>query len=249
MEDRVKVSVVSYANSFPFIYGLENHPVKDEIELQLDNPAQCAEKLKNGEVDLGLIPVAVIPEIEGAHIVSNYCIGAEGAVESVCLFSQVPVDEIENIILDYQSRTSVQLVQYLAENRWRIQPDWIAADEGFITKIGGTTAGVVIGDRAFPLLTEFPVVKDLSEEWFSETGLPFVFACWVGRKELDSSFMNSFEEALQFGLENKQKAIEQYAESNHQELVRYVESVISYNLDEKKRQAMKLFLDWLSKRT
>jgi chorismate dehydratase len=217
--------------------------------LQLDNPAQCAEKLKKGDVDLGLIPVAVIPEIEGAQIISNYCIGAEGPVESVCLFSDVPVEDIENIVLDYQSRTSVQLVQYLAENLWKIEPNWIAADEDFISKIKGKTAGVVIGDRAFPLIEKFSVVKDLSEEWQTETGLPFVFACWVSNGDLDAGFRKSFEEALQFGLKNKQMAIDQYAGSDHANLVRYVESVISYDLDEKKRQAMKLFLDWLSKRT
>ncbi len=217
------------------------------VELELDTPSDCAKKLLNGEVDLGLVPVAVIPDLPGAQIISNYCIGANGPVESVCLFSEVPLDQIETVMLDYQSRTSVQLVRYLAKHRWNIKPKWERADADFIDRITGKTAAVVIGDRAFPLLKEFPFVYDLSEEWKEETGLPFVFACWVSSKKLDDEFLLQFEEALANGLVHRKEAVFEMADSDHENLVRYVDSIIDYDLDEKKRQAMKLFLDWLSK--
>lgn len=210
-------------------------------------PADCARKLLNGEVDLGLVPVAIIPELNEAHIVSNYCIGSDGPVESVCLFSDVPLEEIDTILLDYQSRTSVQLVQYLAANKWNIQPKWKAADSDFIEKISGTTAGVVIGDRAFPLLEKYEHVYDLSAEWKLHTGLPFVFACWVSNKKLPEDFISEFEKSIELGLTQREIAVEQMAHSDHENLVRYVQNVISYSLDEKKREAMKLFLDWMSK--
>lgn len=247
MNDKVKISIVSYTNSFPFIYGIQNHGVNSQVDLQLDIPSDCARKLFEGEVDLGLVPVAIIPELDEAHIVTNYCIGADGPVESVCLFSEVPLNEIDTILLDYQSRTSVQLVQYLAANKWNIQPKWEAADSDFIEKIGGRTAGVVIGDRAFPLLKKFQHVFDLSEEWKNVTGLPFVFACWVSNKKLPDAFISSFESALELGLSKRKTAVQKMTSADHKNLVRYVESVISYSLDDKKRQAMKLFLDWLSK--
>lgn len=247
MADRIKVSAVSYTNSYPFIFGLRNHPVIDSIDLQLDTPADCAKKLLNGEVDLGLVPVAIIPKLAQSHIITDCCIGADGAVETVCLFSEVSLDEIEEVLLDYQSRTSVQLVELLAEKHWNISPKWKAADADFIEKIKGRTAGVVIGDRAFPLRNKFPVVKDLAEEWKNFTGLPFVFACWVSNRSLDENFISAFQEALDLGLRNRTKAIETMAGNNQAELVRYVKEVISYELDDKKRQALKLFLSWLSK--
>lgn len=247
MNSRIKISAVSYANSYPFIYGLTNHAVLEQIHLQLDNPADCARKLMNGDVDLGLVPVAIIPELKEHHIISKFCIGADGPVESVCLFSDVPLENIETILLDYQSRTSVQLVQYLAANAWNIQPEWEAADSNFIETIGGNTAGVVIGDRAFPLIDKFKYVYDLSEEWKKSTKLPFVFACWISNKPLPAKFLSEFEEALEFGLSKRKQAVDKMATSDHQNLVRYVESVISYSLDDKKLQAMKLFTNWLSK--
>ena len=249
MADRIKVSAVSYVNSYPFIFGLRNHPVKEQIELYLDTPAACARKLMDGEVDLGLVPVAVLPSVENAHIVSDRCIGADGAVESVCLFSDVPLEKIERVLLDYQSRTSVQLVRILAERLWNIEPEWVNGSEEFITQIGGTTAGVVIGDRAFSLREKFDVVRDLSEDWKTLTGLPFVFACWVSRKELDQRFIGEFRSALELGLQNKEQSIKEMTTTDVDDMVRYVNEVISYDLSPKKKEAMKLFLDWSSMAT
>lgn len=247
MEDKIKVSVVSYANSYPFIFGLKNQSIINHIDLQLDNPAVCATKLISGQVDLGLIPVAVIPELPQSHIISEYCIGADGAVETVCLISEVPLNEIEEVILDYQSRTSVQLVQLLAEKYWKITPRWLQAEGDFIQKIKGKTAAVVIGDRVFPLLTKYPVIKDLALEWKNYTGLPFVFACWVSNKPLSAEFVQAFQAALGFGLNHKKEAIYAMANGNTNTLVQYVQKAICYKLDDKKLEAMKLFHAWLSK--
>lgn len=247
MTEKIKVSAVSYTNSYPFIFGLKNHPVIDQIDLQLDNPADCARKLLQGDVDLGLVPVAIIPELKEPYVITDKCIGADGAVETVCLFSDVPLDEIEEVILDYQSRSSVQLVQLLAQKYWKISPKWKKAEPDFIKSIKGKTAGVVIGDRAFPLRDKFSVVKDLALEWKDYTGLPFVFACWVSNRPLDARFVAEFQEALNLGLDNRKEAIVTMAQDKHETLVRYVQNVISYNLDTRKRQALKLFIDWLSK--
>ena len=105
--------------------------------------------LINDEIDLGLIPVAVIPQLK-EYICGDYCIGTEGEVASVCLFSEVPVNEIEKVYLDYQSRTSVDLLKWLMKEYWDIHPEIInSTDENYRKEIKGTTAGLVIGDRAF----------------------------------------------------------------------------------------------------
>ena len=74
------------------------------------------------EIDVGLVPVAIIPEMKEHYIISDYCIGCDGEVASVCFFSDVPLDKIENILLDYQSRTSVALLKVLLNNIWKINP-------------------------------------------------------------------------------------------------------------------------------
>ena len=57
----VRIAAVSYLNTLPFIYGLKHSRLIDTIDLDLDYPAACAKKLINGDVDLALVPVVVIP--------------------------------------------------------------------------------------------------------------------------------------------------------------------------------------------
>ncbi len=244
---KYKVSAVNYLNSKPFIYGLENSEVKNEIELQLDIPSICAEKLEEDKVDIGLVPVAIIPELEEYHIISQYCIGADGEVGSVLLFSEVPLNEIKTILLDNQSRSSVMLVQVLAEKFWKIKPHWKDASDHYETRISGVTAGVVIGDRTFALKNKFGYVYDLSSEWKKFTQLPFVFACWVANKKLPADFIQRMNDAFAFGLNRKEEVIREYKEQYPMlDIKDYFENKISFDFDDKKKKSLKLFLGYVN---
>ncbi len=113
MERKVRVGAVSYLNTKPLIYGIEKGMIKDEAELVIDYPSKIAAMLLNDEIDVGLVPVAILPKMKEHYIISDYCIGSVGAVASVCLFSEVPLHEMKMVLLDYQSRTSVALLKVL----------------------------------------------------------------------------------------------------------------------------------------
>ena len=163
--NRIRVGAVSYLNTKPLIYGFEQGMMKDGIELLIDYPARIAALLQQHKIDIGLIPVAIIPHLKESHIVTDYCIGAEGPVASVCLFSEVPLEKIEQVLLDYQSRTSVALARILLKDYWMIHPQLTAAQEDFRDHIRGTTAGVVIGDRALEQRGQSAHVYDFGEAW------------------------------------------------------------------------------------
>ncbi|MBK5285997.1 MAG: menaquinone biosynthesis protein [Bacteroidia bacterium] len=244
----IKVSCVSYLNSQPFIYGLKNNSIINEIELSLDVPSVCADKLKSGTVDIGLVPIVLIPELKESHIISDYCIGADGKVETVLLLSDVPLEKIKTVLLDNQSRTSVMLTKVLANNFWNISPEWIDAvpnvrDE---KNIQGETAGLVIGDRTFSLKKKFKYVYDLSEEWKKFTSLPFVFACWVSNKNIPGDFISHFNNALGYGLKNIPLVASQHP-SNGFDALDYLTKKVSYHLDNRKKEAMKYFFKIISK--
>ncbi len=237
---KIRVSAVSYLNTLPFLFGLEHSDIKNEIDLSLDIPSECARKLMDNEVDLGLVPVAIIPQLKEYHIISNYCIGADGKVDTVALFSDVPLEEIENIYLDFHSKTSVTLVKVLAEKYWNINPKWIDAYEGFEENIKGTTAAVIIGDRTFSITKKYKY--DLSEAWKDFTGQPFVFACWVSNKKLPSEFESKFNDSLTNGVANIKEVIKQ----NHieeQVLLDYLSNKIDYRFDDDKKAALNNFLN------
>ena len=166
------------------MYGLTRPTINEQIELIGDYPARLADRLMKDEIDVGLVPVAVIPQLTSYHIVGDYCIGTEGEIASVALFSEVPMDEIKKVYLDYQSRTSVALLKWLMKEYWGIDPEIMqAVDENYRNEIKGTTAGLVIGDRAFEQRKISTFIYDLGSEWKKITGLPFVFAAWVSTKQ------------------------------------------------------------------
>jgi chorismate dehydratase len=249
MENKIKVSCVSYLNSKPFIYGFDNFPeLKNYMQLDLDIPSVCAKKLVEKKVDIGLVPVAIINKLDEYEIISDYCIGTNGNVKSVNLYSDVTIENIEEIILDFHSQSSITLVKVLSKFYWKKNIKFIDADTNFIKNIKGNTAGVIIGDRTFGLKNQYKYIYDLSSEWKIFTGLPFVFACWIVNRKIDSpEFLKLFTQAIKFGIENKKNVIEQLShKSEYQEidLNDYLNNCIDYELNDDKIKAMKLFLEY-----
>ena len=242
----MKVCSVSYLNSIPFVYGLENSGI--EVDLSLEIPSVCGQMLLNNEVDIALLPVAVIPALDYADVISPYCISSDGAVQTVCLFSEVPLEQIDTILLDYHSRTSNSLVQLLSMHFWKIQPNYKTSDVDFESNIKGNTAGVIIGDRAYKYRDNFPFVYDLSEEWKKLSGLPFVFACWVSNKPLDSYFKKAFSSALKYGISNLTLALLEKSDAFDTQIdkMKYLTEVINYDLTDEKRKSMQIFLNLIS---
>lgn len=239
--DKIKVGIVNYLNTKPLLYGIRSAKVIDRIELIEDYPSEVARLLMEGKVDLGLVPVTVLRHLPEYHIVTDYCIGCNGPVASVCLFSEVPIGQVKTVLLDYQSRTSVALAKILLREYWQISPELIDTNSDFRASIKGTTAGVVIGDRALAQRKISPFIYDLGEAWYDHTGLPFVFAAWVSNKKLPRDFINAFSEANKEGLTK----IEEVVSENPNEifdLKEYYTRYISYNLDAEKKKALQLFL-------
>lgn len=241
---KYKVAAVSYLNTIPFIHGIRSSNIYDSIDLQLDYPSVCAQKLIDNEVDIALVPVVVLKQNPLFNIVSDFCIGADGDVDTVCLYSNVPLEEIEEVMLDYQSRTSVELLKIICEEFWKISPIFKPSSTGFENSIKNKTAALIIGDRAFSANGKYKYVFDLSDIWKQMTGLPFVFACWISNKKIDQDFLDSFNISLKIGVENIEKAIinesKNYQYCNNPK--EYLNRKISYILDEEKRKGMSLFL-------
>jgi len=177
------------------------------IELIEEYPSKVAKMLVDDEVDIGLVPVAIIPFLKEYHIVSDYGIACDGDVASVCLFSDVPLAEIRTILLDYQSRSSVALLKILLKEHWSIAPELVVAEAGYENNIGGTTAGLVIGDRALQQRLKNKYIYDLGQGWKELTGLPFMFAAWISNKKLTDNFIADFNKANNFGLQELDSVI------------------------------------------
>jgi len=241
MGKKIRVGAVSYLNTKPLIYGFEQGMMKDKVELVIDYPAKIAAALLNDKIDLGLVPVAILPEMKMYYIVGDHCIGCDGAVASVSLFSEVPLEQIETVLLDYQSRTSVKLAEILMKEYWKIKPVLIDADDDFRSHISGTTAAVVIGDRALEQRKSSTYQYDLGLAWKEYTGMPFVFAAWISNQPLSESFIEDFNEANEFGLRHMEEVI-RLNTNPPIDLGKYYSEYISYDFTAEKKKGLDEFL-------
>lgn len=241
----MRVAAVSYLNTKPLLYGLRQSDVMKEIELIEDYPARIAQMLIDDRVDAGLIPVAATTKLTAWNIVGDYCIGCDGPVASVCLFSDVPVDAVEKVLLDYQSRTSVNLAKILLREHWKKDVALVdATGEDYRKAINGTTAGVVIGDRALQQRQRSKYVYDLGEAWKAHTGLPFVFAAWISKQKLPADFERRFNEANALGLRHIDDVVKENPFAAY-DLKTYFTRNIQYKLTPDKREGLRLFLQKL----
>jgi chorismate dehydratase len=239
--NKIKISAVSYTNTKPFIYGIEHSDLLGQIDLSLDIPTDCAAKLIDGQVDIGLIPVAAIPNVPNANIVADYCIGSVGAVNSVFIFSKVPVAEIKTVRLDSHSRTSNNLAKVLLKFHFKQAVSYVT-DEPI-----DADAIVLIGDRTFGRRDDFPFAYDMGEEWMNFTGLPFVYAAWVANKAIPQEFINDFNQALAFGLSKRKELLLDLPKLDNFDLEDYLLHKLDFELTDKKREALALFLSYIAK--
>ena len=239
------MAAVNYLNTKPLLYGIKKQEFISQIDLIETYPAKVAQMVLDGSADLGLLPVAVIPKLPEHFIITDYCIGCNGPVASVCIFSEVPMEQVEKIYLDYQSRTSVMLAQLLVKEHWKLDVKFVAAEgEDYRDQIKATTAGLVIGDRALEQRQGTPYIYDLGTAWKEFTGLPFVFAAWVSNKKLPEEFVDAFNGANASGLAELTAVIREQ-EYPYYDLNEYYTRNISYDLNAEKRAGLQRFLNYL----
>ena len=142
-----RISAVSYLNTVPFVFGIKQSGYIDNYQLLLDVPSVCADKIINSEADIGLIPVSGIPYIKNCEIISDYCIGSQGKVKTVVLASKIPLNNISEVYLDLDSRTSAKLIKILAEKFWKKSIIW--KDLTSLTILDNCDSVLLIGDKVF----------------------------------------------------------------------------------------------------
>lgn len=204
-ERPIRIGAVSYLNSKPLIEDLAE--LASDAELILDVPSRLADDLSAGELDVALIPSIEVLRDAAYEIVSDACVATRGPVLSVKLFSRVPFADVRTLALDEGSRTSATLARVMLSERFGVRPATTLLPLGFATEDTSADAVLLIGDRAMkPPREKFVATWDLGEEWTRWTGLPFVFAMWAARRDIE---LDDVEESL---CESRDRGIERFAE-------------------------------------
>lgn len=240
-----RVGAVSYLNTRPLVRGLDRRP--DLFTVRFDVPSLCASLLHGERVDLGLIPA--VEYLHGDYrMVRGIAIGSDGPVQSVAVFSRVPIERVETLVLDTSSRTSVALTQILCARLWDIAPRLTTAAPDVPAMLAGADAALVIGDLALEL--DAPALglfkTDLGEAWLTLTGLPFVYAAWTGRdRAVDAEQIAALAAARDRGVAEVADIAREVAGGDavveHRALA-YLRDTLRYGLADREAEGLERFL-------
>lgn len=178
----LRLGLIPFLNLLPISAHLHLRGLA--VEIVEGVPRRMNQALRSGMLDVA--PASSIEYLRNPelyHILRDMSISSRGAVRSVAVFSQFPIDQWEGrlIACATESETSVALLEVLLRRLWKVNA--VLVDEN---KARDPIAFLRIGDRALRELWSgtWKYVWDLGEEWYKWTNLPFVFAIWLVRTEV-----------------------------------------------------------------
>jgi chorismate dehydratase len=198
---KLRVGIVNFLNSKPLAWGFLKGHHADLFAPSYHPPALVARLLAQGNLDVGLIPSIEVQRIPNLRVLPDMCIAARHEVRSVILVSRVPIAEIRRVALDQNSRTSSTLLRLLMRERWKLDPEYVHERPDPERMLTEADAALLIGDPALQVDRERYHIIDLAAEWNELTGLPFVFAVWAVRPEVEIPDLPFyFKSSLRYGL-------------------------------------------------
>ncbi|MBI4911686.1 MAG: menaquinone biosynthesis protein [Acidobacteria bacterium] len=246
-----RISIIEYLNAAPLNYGFKHGLGYQYVHLESHVPSACADQLRAGSVDAGIVSSIEYLRIPALRIVPGLCIASPKRVRSVGILSRVPPEEIRSLALDRSSRTSLVLAQLLLRERYGTDPRVTEMEPDLPAMLEGNDAAVLIGDHFMRARREGLLVLDLAEEWHRWTGLPFVFALWLVREDapplpLPGGVAPFFHRSLEMGMDHLGEIVDEAWRSigwTKPELREYLTENICYTLGEAERESLALFFD------
>jgi chorismate dehydratase len=240
----LRLSVVQYLNTVPLIWGMLHGEQRGKFELQLTVPSGCADAIAQRRADVGIVPSIEYQRLDSAQMLPGMSIASKYEVKSVLLLSKMPLAEVQTVALDESSRTSAALVRILMHKFYSRRASFLPAAPEPQEMLRQADAALLIGD---PALTYRGGAEtyDLAREWRKFTGLPFVFAVWMGHSGADLSRRHAdFAASLEFGLAHVDDIAVEYAPKlgmTPSAVSVYLTRNIDYSLDGENLQGLKLF--------
>ena len=246
---RPRIAASSYLNTAPLIWAFQQGSATDAVELVTDAaPARCGDLLARGKVDAALVPIIEYQRIPDVRIVPDVCVGSHSAVRSVVLVSKYDdLSTVRTVALDESSRTSQALVKIIFREFVGVEPEWQSSGPDAPAMLEHNDAALVIGDPAMNILLPGVRVFDLATLWHRFTNTGFVFAMWMTDvRHVEAVSKVNFAAARDEGLQNLDRIVANYADDVPLpvgELRKYLTENITFHVDEKLEQGMRLYFE------
>ena len=244
-----RIGRIPYLNSEVFYYGMAGEA---DVELHPLTPRALSGAATEGGLDAGPVPLVTCFELEDTFKpLGDFCIATVEKARSILLYSKRPIEELTGAVVGVtgETSTSVRLMKTLFAWRFNVSPrQYVGLDDG------PTDAFLLIGDDALRNRRGVPgysYLYDLGQEWHEWTGLPFVFARWVVRRDVDDDKIRRLEALISHSIERGLAAVEEIAAVRQdlnmtpEEIIEYVRS-FHYHLGDEEMMAIEKFRSLLS---
>lgn len=236
----LRIAAVAYINTRPFIAALNRCWPIAHYNVYKVPPSECAELYARDVVEIALVPVGALYQMPEYSIITDYCLGSRGAVDTVALLSQKPLQELSSIYLDQDSRTSIQLIEILLRYHWQMD---IPTYSGGVDPRDESAGVLLIGDKVKTSEVNYKYKYDLGYFWQEFTGLPMVYAVWIARpsiaqychKYLNTIFKQGFSHLDELDLTDL---------DNPSYWRHYLQNIIQYNFDLHAKKGLDQFLSY-----
>ena len=239
-KNKINLVLVSYLNTLPFLEGFKNNP-DHGFNLLFKTPSEGAKSFFNNEAPIALIPIGSLINQVDYTICTDFCIGCDGPVRTVGVFSDYPIQDLKRVYLDEDSRTSVLLVQVLFKNLGLNHIEWVHGLPTSSENVPEKSGILAIGDKVFSYEGNWPYFSDLGSLWKQTFNLPFAFAVFAAKPDVKLESIEELNNILMDGI--KGISTMKFPEVQHiNDLPSYFSKNISYHLDENKKKAIQLFI-------
>lgn len=181
----IHLGIVNYLNNRPVYHFLLADGLPTGVDAVWGTPSEINAALIRGDVDMG--PISSIEYARHRdlfEVVPGMGISARGEVGSVLLFLNGKPEHVRRIAVDRASATSVVLLRQIMRQKYGIDPLLVPITADLDRMLARCDGALIIGDAALGAKRHSELMTlDLAAEWFNMTGLPFVFALWVARKD------------------------------------------------------------------
>ncbi len=248
---RLRISAISFLNTAPLMWDFDHGDLRRDFEIFYTLPSACAESLRTGTADIGIVPVVAYSFIPGLKVIPDVAIASKRSVRSILLVCKKPIEEVVTVAADTSSRTSVALARVLFRRLWggarQLQP--MTPDLPQMLRL--CDAALIIGDPALTVDRNQFVCYDLAEEWNRLTGKPFVFAFWAVRGEAAEQspldLVRIFQTSRDHGLQNVDALAREWAPRvglREDQVRAYLTENIDFSLDAENLAGMELFFQY-----
>jgi len=231
---KLLIASISFVNPAPLMWDFEHEPRSSELleryEIISSTPAECAQRLRSGTADIGLVPVAAYAELPGVGIIPRCAIASLDEVRSILLVVRHPdgVSGVKRVALDTASMTSSTYTRILFHKLWQTRPEFVPHSADLDAMLGIADAAMLIGDPALLALEDCEQRErrtgerleylDLAHEWRAWTGTAWVSAFWAVREDAltrtgvtATQVVEDFERSRDRGLDHLDQIVEEWS--------------------------------------